>query len=192
MLSAFKRTTVLFFFFILASKFSFAQPSNDECGSAVTLTSYASTCTSTTPGTVLNATNSNITVNSCRGTPDDNVWYKFIAQGSSTTISLSNIGNGNPSLSKADARLEVFYTSTGNCSSLTYTTCQAVTNATSLTLNATLTVGSTYYVRVFSNSNGAPTNNAGFDICVTHTPPPTPPTNDECLSAPSLTIGSSM
>ena len=91
------------------TQFCFAQtPSNDDCSGATLLTSYANTCTSTTSGTVLNATNSGIAVNSCGGTPDDDVWYKFVAQGMNTTISLTNIGNGNPSLSKADARVEVF------------------------------------------------------------------------------------
>jgi trimeric autotransporter adhesin len=184
------RNVILLGILIFISQLAFSQaPSNDDCASASLLTSYANSCTATTAGTVLNATSSGIAVNSCGGTPDDDVWYKFVAQGMSTTISLTNIGNGNPSLSKADARVEVFYASAGNCSNLTYETCQAVTNSTSLTLNAALTAGNTYYVRVFSATAGAPTNNAGFNICVTYTPFPPPPSNDSCGSALTLTSG---
>jgi glucose/arabinose dehydrogenase len=64
-----------------------------------------------------------------------------------------------------------------------------VTNSTSLTLNAALIAGRTYYVRIFSSAAGAPSNNAGFNICKTHTPLPPPPSNDDCSGAVTLTSG---
>jgi PQQ-dependent dehydrogenase (s-GDH family) len=181
MLQATARTTIQLFIFILVSKIIFAQPSNDDCTNATLLTSSTS-CTNT-GGTVLNATNSGIAINACGGTSDDDVWYKFVAQANNATISLSSIQNGNPSLAKADAVVEVFYSSSGNCSTLTYVTCGTVPNSTSLTVNASsLTSGATYYVRVFSASAGFPSSNAGFNICITHTIIVSP-LNDECADA---------
>src|SRR5215203_4555782 len=98
----------VFFCVLFASKFAFGQPSNDECGSAVTVTSYATTCGSATAGTVSSATSSLIAANvSCGGAPDDDVWYKFVAQSNSTTIELSGITNGNNKFGNATPTLEL-------------------------------------------------------------------------------------
>ncbi|HKO81034.1 MAG TPA: PQQ-dependent sugar dehydrogenase [Chitinophagaceae bacterium] len=185
MLSALSRTTLLLLVFTITRNISFAQPTNDACVNATLLTS-ATTCANT-GGTVLAATNSGISANSCNGTPDDDVWFRFIAQGVNTTINITNIANGNPSLSKADAVVEVFHSSSGDCSTLSFVTCASTPNATSLTVSPlALTIGQTYYIRVFSTSSGAPANNATFNICVTHLPPPA---NDDCSGAINLSNG---
>lgn len=187
MLLVFKRTTVLFFLFILVSKFSFAQPSNDECGNAEPLTSYATTCGGSKAGTVLSATSSGIAANvSCGGAPDDDVWYIFVAQSSSTTITLSGISNGANKLGNATPTLELF---SGTCpSGLTSLACDK-SNSTSITYATT--ASNTYYVRVYSGAAGFPSNNGSFSICVTHVPTPTPPSNDDCSGATTLTSATS-
>src|SRR5215213_9738027 len=92
----------IFFVLLITSKSVFAQPANNDCANAVLLTSYATTCTASTAGTVTNATNSNIAANaSCGGAADDDVWYKFVAQSYSTTITLSGISNGSNKLGNA-------------------------------------------------------------------------------------------
>ena len=145
-----------------------ATPGNDAIANAVTLSS--STVCSNMAGTVAAATSSGISVNTCAGTPDDDVWYKFIAQASNTTISLSSMATSNNSLGKNDPVVEIFLSSSGNSSTLSYVSCASANNSATLVLTvSTLTAGATYYVRVFSKTTGAPSSDGSFNICVTHT-----------------------
>src|SRR5690606_30018017 len=68
-----------------------AQPANDDCADAIDLTVNASlTCTATTSGTTVNATQSLV---SCGvgANADDDVWFKFVATQASHIIKLSNV-----------------------------------------------------------------------------------------------------
>ena len=186
-------------FFLFFCCFSFSAtllaqaPANDAITNAVVLTSSTSCPATLVSGTVVSATNSSVAVNSCGGTADDDVWYKLVAQGMNTTISVTNMSTGNSSITKSGGVLEVFYSSSGNSSTLTYLTCAANANnsTNSMTIsNYSLTAGATYYIRVYSK--GTTTIGAGlgsFNICVTHTPIPAPPANDDCSGAVSLTLG---
>lgn len=150
-------------------------PVNDNCASATSLVSNSS-C-SNTAGTVAGSTNSGVVVSSCGGTADDDVWYKFTAVQPITTISLSSIGS---SLSSSGTVVELF---SGSCGSLTSIGCASGTSST-LSLSTALTVGSTYYIRVYSSGNSAIITGGDFNICVTHA---SPPANDNCSGAISLT-----
>ncbi|KFF20943.1 fibronectin type III domain-containing protein [Chryseobacterium sp. JM1] len=153
-------------------------PANDNCAAAVALTlNTGLTCTATTAGNTLGATNSNVPVGTCSGTPDDDVWYSFIAGSTLHIVSLSNVVSTGTT-SSTSLYTQVF---SGACGSLASVQC-GTTNSTSV---SGLTVGQTYYVRVY-NSNGAGANNS-FNICVS-TPPP-PPANDICSGAVALTVG---
>jgi hypothetical protein len=66
-----------------------------------------------------------------------------------------------------------------NCNNLTNILCSDP-NSARLT---GLTVGSKYYVRVYTYSSGYYAN---FDICLSVPPPP--PTNDECSDAIHLSV----
>jgi hypothetical protein len=81
----------------------------------------------------------------------------------------------------------VFETFSGSCGGLVSLGCVNATSGTSAetTTISGLTIGNTYYVRVYSASNytGAGT----FSVCVTT--PPTPPTNNQCSAATSLPCG---
>src|SRR4030095_6487837 len=163
-------TIVLFFLGVFTAKVSYAQPSNDECSSAITLTSSIS-CVNTA-GTNVNATwNPSTfpgTTIGCGASDKYDVWYKFVAQSSSHTITLSS--------APGNIRVQLL---SGACGSFTSLACG---NA-SLTYNS-LTIGNTYYVRVYTQS----TNGTGsFNICITHTPP----ANDNCAAATSLTSNAS-
>ena len=156
---------------LLTGKESFAQPSNDLCSGAIALTSSA-TCVNTA-GTVVNATLTGGTPAGCGGTAKYDVWYRFVAQTTSPTVTISGAG-----VNFVNPRVQVF---SGTCAGLTSVACN--TNAVT---TSGLTVGSTYYIRVFSLTNPIPTSNGGFNICVTDPPPPS---NDNCAGATALTSG---
>jgi hypothetical protein len=144
---------------ILQINNAFAQPANNNCasGGAVLLTS-AVTCSSPTTGTVINATaTTGVPMGTCTGNPNDDVWYRFVAVSNEHMISLSGIGSN---LAASGANLQIF---SGTCGALTSIGC----GITTLYIN-TLTVGTTYYVRVYSGGGTAITSNGGFSICVTH------------------------
>ncbi len=147
---------------------AFAQPANDDCASAVLLTSTVNTgaCT-VTSGTTVAATQS--IPGDCGGNADDDVWYRFVAASPDETITVSNpVGFTGITI---DARSGAC---TGTSIGCILTTAPAVLNLTQLT------VGATYLVRVYSGAVATGT----FDICVQH---PAPPVNDNCAGAINLT-----
>lgn len=158
-------------------------PSNDECASAVTLTVNPDmNCTAVTAGTTLAATNSNIDPDTCYGVPDDDVWYKFTATESDHIISLSNIVSVGSDYSES-VQFQVF---SGDCNGLTSIFCSPYSG---VGVVSGLTVGETYYVRVYSTNDGGESAQS-FNICVGKLPPP--PTNDECAAAVTLTVNPDM
>ncbi|MFY9309144.1 MAG: T9SS type A sorting domain-containing protein [Bacteroidia bacterium] len=151
-------------------------PANDECADAVSLTVYGPTCGSATSGTVLGATQS-VAAAPCTGTADDDVWYSFVATATAHNITVV----GSTGLNA------VVNLRSGACTG-TNLVCEdsALTGGTEV-LNATgLTIGTTYYVRVYDFGSTAPSTGA-FTICVT-TPAPSTPVNDNCSGATALTV----
>lgn len=148
-------------FFLLFSYSAFAQPANNNCATAVLLTS--NTACVNTAGTVQNATNSGIAVAPCTGTADDDVWYRFVSVSTDHTITLSSIG---ANLNTSGARIQLF---SGACGALTSVAC-----GTTTITNTTLARNTTYYIRVYSAGGTVLTSNAGFNICVTHPAAPAP------------------
>lgn len=153
-------------------------PPNDECTGATgpyTLP-VGAPCTSPSNQTSANATNSGVTVagGACSGTnPDDDVWYSFVATNASQTITVSGSAG-------YDAVVELF---SGTCSGLTSLQCVNATGAggyENLTETG-LTVGNTYYFRVYHAGLGSGTST--FTVCVSE-----PPANDASCSATSLTV----
>lgn len=147
-------------------------PVNDDCAGAVLLVPGASlTCTSPLSGSTLGATQS---LAGCAGTADDDIWYKFVATGTSHSIIITNV-SGN-----ADIVTEVFNSCGG-----TSLKCQDSPNSP-IDLTG-LTVGNTYFFRVYTYGSGVVT---AFTVCVGTPPPPPPaPANDLCSAAIPLTAG---
>jgi trimeric autotransporter adhesin len=163
--------TICIFFLLADALFTFAQPANDNCAGAITLTSQMA-C-SNTAGTLAAATNSGIAGGSC-GSADDDVWYRFVAQQTNATIRLSNLSTATPSVGRNDPSIDLFNSNSGACIGSFITCATSAPSVTSLSLTASsLIPGNTYYVRVYTAQAGAPSANNGFDICVTHTLPPT-------------------
>ncbi|TXB65777.1 T9SS type A sorting domain-containing protein [Vicingus serpentipes] len=139
-----------------------APPINDDCGNAILLTVNADeNCTTTTSGTVFLATGSS-DANSCGATiDDDDVWFSFVALNSTHYIDLTNISG-----SFTNLYLSVY---TGTCGSLgNAILCSNADLGSTLT---SLTPGTTYYVRVYTNTTTGG-QNTDFDICVYSDPPP--------------------
>ncbi|WP_167856925.1 fibronectin type III domain-containing protein [Hymenobacter aquaticus] len=152
-------------------------PANDLCANAVTLTPDALNvaCTSATNGTVENA-GPTAGLATPTGTADDDVWYKFVATGITHTVTLTGTG---------DYVQELLG---GTCSSLVSV---GFSDPNAKTYTG-LTVGNTYYVRVYSASATLPTAAAAaFTICVTTPTPILPPANDACTNATTLTPSTS-
>jgi len=144
-------------------------PANDDCAGAVTLpVSTGFTCSAQTAGTLQSATNSGIAVSPCTGVVNDDVWYSFTATSTQHIITLSSVAPF------TTMRMQLF---SGACGSLVHLSCSTVD---SYTTPNSLTIGQTYYLRVYSN--GSTAVGTTFNICVT-TPPVGPPANDECAGA---------
>src|SRR5690606_22731583 len=92
----------------------------------------------------------------CNGDPDDDVWFQFTALHENEQISILNIVGSTTDLDHA-----VY---SGDCGSLTQLYCSSnVTSAASQ-----LTVGNTYYIRVFSA--GSLDETSTFDLCISESP----------------------
>ena len=132
-------------------------PLNDGCATAtVAVVNPGGTCDNTTPGTVLAATPSGVPAGTCAGNPDDDVWFQFTALNEVQSISLINITGGTTNLDHA-----VY---TGSCGALTELYCSP--NSSSFT--PLLTVGTTYFIRVFSG--GSIPETSSFDLCIQKAP----------------------
>ncbi|WP_284464505.1 T9SS type A sorting domain-containing protein [Chryseobacterium sp.] len=156
-------------------------PANDDCAAAVNLTVNPDlNCGSVTAGTTVSATDSGLTPDPCYGTPDDDVWYKFTATATSHVISLKNIVAAGTT-SSTDTYFQVL---SGDCATLNSVLCSDPESAVATGLS----VGSTYYIRVYSYGDAGDAQ--AFNICVGTLPPP--PTNDECSAATTLTVNPDM
>lgn len=128
--------------------------SNDECVTAIDVPISGRMCTQTIHGSLTGATASTDAF-TCTGSADDDAWFKFVATAANLNVTLNNVSNAltNPNI--------VVYS--GSCGSLTSIFCGSGT--TSYASLSNLTIGATYYVRVFSNGT-APVS-VTFDVCIT-------------------------
>jgi len=130
---------------------------NDECVDAIAATvNDDETCDILNAGTIFGATASNVPASTCIGNPDDDVWFEFTASNEVQLISILNMTGGTTNLDHG-----VY---SGNCGSLTELYCSTETNS----VTPELTVGNTYYVRVFSNGSAAEIT--AFDLCIKKAP----------------------
>ncbi len=135
-------------------------PLNNECTGAISVpVNSTPACVTSVSGTTLGATESQP---GCSGTADDDVWYQFTA--TSTTHIITVTPN-----TLSNAVFEVF---DGVCSGLSSWFCNDNTTGSAVEAGSIsgLTIGNTYYVRVYSN----PANYGfgTFTICITTPPNP--------------------
>jgi hypothetical protein len=149
-------------------------PANDNiCGAVALGVSAGSTCT-----TSLTAQSTQFSTQSlpgCAGTADEDIWYSFVATNTTHIITLSTSGTG-----ATDRVHEVFTSSDNTCNgTLTSLLCSDPESSNV----SGLTIGKTYFVRVYSFGSG---NYTTFNICITT--PATPPANDLCSGAIALPV----
>ncbi len=132
-------------------------PENDNCATAtIAVVNDEAACALLTPGTILAATPSGVDAGTCAGNPDDDVWFQFTALNEVQIISILNITGGTNNLDHA------LYE--GSCGALVELAC---TNGTS-SVTPGLTVGNTYFIRVFSGGGSLETSS--FDLCIREAP----------------------
>jgi hypothetical protein len=154
-------------------------PENDNpCDATVVGVNADESCTVTTPGTILAATPSGVPGGSCTGDTDDDVWFEFVAIGEQQIIQIQNIAGGTFNIDHA------LYE--GTCDNLSEIYC----STDDFSLTPALTIGNTYYVRVFSG--GSDDETTTFDLCVSTLGEPTfcldalPICADPSISYPSV------
>jgi hypothetical protein len=146
---------------------------NDDCAQAISVP-VTPTCTTPTNGSVQGATQSLPPTTGCGfGTTATDVWYSFVASGTTQTLTLTT---------RFAASLDV---RSGTCAASTSIFC---TNfAAQGTVVSGLTTGQTYFIRIYPSGNIPPTApNNTFTLCVT--PGPGTPANDNCAGATPLPV----
>lgn len=132
-------------------------PSNDDCDAATeAVVNNGPTCEEVTPGTILAATPSGVDAGTCSGTPNDDVWFSFTALSEVQIISIINIVGGTTNLDHA------LYE--GTCGSLVELACSNDTAS----VTPSLTIGNTYYIRIFSA--GGVLETSTFNLCIREAP----------------------
>lgn len=158
-------------------------PANDECSGAIVLVPDAG-CTPVN-GTTLGATGSipAIACGGFTGDANDDVWFSFDATATEHSVVVE------PSLG-FNAVIDVME---GACGATTNIACadQGALGATETVLLTNLTIGSTYYVRVYDWYGGQPSGPT-FSICVQGGG--TAPVNDLCatVTADPLALGGTL
>lgn len=162
---------------------------NDGPCGAVTLTP-GSTCNTYTQTNTVSATSSGIANPSCGGDSGDDVWFKFTAASTTQFITVTGLGPAGGFLctgSGYDPVVQIL-SATGICPSLSLTNIGCVDNtcqgSTENIVASGLTIGTTYYIRVYDYSSTA--NNNGFTICIVNSQ-----ANDVCANASTLTVNGS-
>ncbi|MDR3716351.1 MAG: T9SS type A sorting domain-containing protein [Puia sp.] len=159
---------LLYTLFFLYGKSSAQAPANDLCANATVVTS-AATC-STIPGTLKGATASTGIATNCGNASSPDVWYSFTANSPFPTISLTGVGLN---FTQAGVRMQLF---SGTCGSFTSLACVSGNSLNTLSAvgGSGLTIGTVYYIRIYSNAASSSTGNTwGFNICITDQASPT-------------------
>ncbi|MFP4846511.1 T9SS type A sorting domain-containing protein [Winogradskyella sp. PE311] len=132
-------------------------PINDEpCNATLLSSTVDEFCNFFGSGTILGATDSGIPNDFCSGDTNDDVWFQFTATSESQIISIQNVTGGTFNLDH-----NVY---AGTCDSLIELYCSDSISSTA----SQLTIGSTYYIRIYSSGSIAETSN--FDLCLRDAP----------------------
>jgi len=156
---------------------------NDECSTAIALTVNANySCGSITAGNNMGATASPQDDDDVSGTPNNDVWFSFVATSTEHRVVLTDIVAVTGS--STDMGMAV-YNGANGCDDLVFT---ATSDPNTLNLTG-LTVDHTYYVRVYGWGSNA-TNSNLFKVCIGTAPlvPVPVPANDTCATATATTL----
>ena len=151
---------------------------NNECSSPVALNININCIY--TAGSFCGATQSIATINcgSRQATTGNDVWYSITPSQNAVSISCQSSSN-------TDVVLSLY---SGSCGSTTLRNCSDATTLGGIeTINASVTPGTTYLIRIY-DYNGK-TTGGDFGICVTQSCVTAP--NNECSTATTLNVGTS-
>lgn len=161
----------IFFTFLLIIFINNSWAQSDNCSGAVSLTN----------GACITGSSAGFTQNivGCTGNADDDAWYKFVATATSQSLTVTGSAG-------YDAVLQLF---SGPCAALISSGCvdNTVIGQSESIVASGLSIGSTYYVRVYHYGIGS--GSSTFTICLTN-PPPVPANND-CSGAINLAVNAS-
>lgn len=157
----------IYLIFLFSITFQVAWSQGENCSGAVALTNGA--CVAGTAGLSQN-------IVGCVGNADDDAWYKFVATGTSHSLTVTGSAS-------YDAVLQLF---SGTCTALISGGCvdNSLNGQAESMVASGLTIGTTYFVRVYHYSAGA--GSSTFTMCLNNPPPP--PSNDVCGSAINLSV----
>ncbi len=159
--------TYLLLFFSLSI---WAQPANNDCANAVSLTLQPLTNTVYTNGNLGGATES---TTACSGTTSTDVWYSFTANSAGNKIYM-------PSQSGLDLAFEIFDNCNGNSIACVDNNSTSTSEAY---YNNSFVIGQTYYIKVFLYNQSFA--DAPFQIAVMDVPAPV---NNDCVNAINLSL----
>jgi hypothetical protein len=175
--SLLQRTPLAWLLLLLLSTRAYAQLPNDDCTTAVALTT-SSVCTVPVNGTVATATQSLPPTTSCGFglTVANDVWYSFTASSTTHLVTLAP---------RFAAILDV---RSGSCTSSTSVFCTTIANNNTAAVPVTgLVGGQTYFIRVYPATNTPPTGiSSTFALCIGQGA--TGPSNDDCAGAISVPV----
>jgi len=149
-------------------------PVNDNCTAATAFPAVLTdgSCVFLNNQTTNGATASGVTPSgactSNSGNPDDDVWFKFVAPSATVILNASWVSG------ETDVYWQVFSNSCGSTMSAIF--CSDNNSGGALT---GLTVGQTYYIRMYTYFTGYTVQN----ICLQ-----TPPANDDCINAKAFPV----
>jgi len=144
---------------VVSSVFSLlaCPPDNDNpCNATIAVVNENDTCDILTSGSLIEASDSGVPTPNCSGNPDDDVWFEFVASSTAQLISITNITGGTTNIDHAVYE--------GTCDALVELYCSTDTSS----ITTELTVGNTYFIRVYSSGTGDETST--FDLCIKEAP----------------------
>lgn len=135
-----------------------SQAVNDECAGAIPLTPNAACVTTTFAPSCASQSLTGVTCGTFTGNANDDVWYSFVATSSDMTV--GGAPNGT-----MDIVMELF---SGSCGALTSISCGDVggQGAPDDMVATGLTVGNTYYMRVYDYRSQYAWQDPSYDLCV--------------------------
>lgn len=132
-------------------------PDNDNpCNATIAVVNDDESCDQINSGTLVAASDSGVPTGSCTGNPDDDVWFEFVALSEVQLLSLINIQGSTTNLDHG------LYE--GTCDNLVELYC----SNDDASVTPQLTIGNTYFVRVFSGGSNEETST--FDLCIKEAP----------------------
>ncbi len=153
------------FSLVLLSSSLFAQPTNDECITAIQINNTQDYCSGVGEFTIVGATPSGGDNPSCfpnQEDEDQDVWFSFTALGNAASIRV--VGNTSGFSQGGTLEFPEFAVYSGTCGNLTEVECSSDGAGVNITevLAEPLFIGAEYYIRV--NARGL--NEGTFQLCV--------------------------